>query len=192
MAARYAVAYSVAALFGPRLDDAVAMISAAGAWLLVNEVLVATAVRLRLGDSWTSTVVRLLREDGLSRLGLLALAPPVVARTVESNDKVSFELGWPFQAVTGEPRLARRPLPTSRPVPTPRRWIHSPRYGAIDNDRLSRYVSHFVPICYHLCCRPQDNVRGRARFQRARGLPVQPRCESASPENSLNRLMVST
>jgi diguanylate cyclase (GGDEF)-like protein len=51
----------------------------AGVWFAVNVAVVATAVWLRFGGGWLSTFRRVLREDALSTLALLALAPLVVA-----------------------------------------------------------------------------------------------------------------
>jgi diguanylate cyclase (GGDEF)-like protein len=49
------------------------------AWLVVNELLVLTAVWLRFRDSLPRTLTRTLRPDLLATLSLLALAPVIVA-----------------------------------------------------------------------------------------------------------------
>jgi diguanylate cyclase (GGDEF)-like protein len=49
------------------------------AWIVVNELLVTTAVWLRFGGRWSSTVSRTLRQDLLASLSLLAFGPLVVA-----------------------------------------------------------------------------------------------------------------
>jgi diguanylate cyclase (GGDEF)-like protein len=64
---------------GPGPVDVFLLATAAGVWLIVNDLVLATAVRLQLGDDWMSTVVRLLRREGPARLAMLALAPVVVA-----------------------------------------------------------------------------------------------------------------
>jgi diguanylate cyclase len=52
---------------------------AACVWFVVNVAVVATAVWLRFGGGWFATFRRVLREDALSTLALLALSPLVVA-----------------------------------------------------------------------------------------------------------------
>jgi diguanylate cyclase len=91
-AGRHAVAYGVAALVlhgggvprlvggvAPSVADVLVLVIAAGLWFLVNECLVTTAVWLRLGDDWVRTLLRTLRREAPSALGLLALGPIIVA-----------------------------------------------------------------------------------------------------------------
>ena len=89
--ARYALAFTVAGVLmamagvpplaagpGPGPVDVVVMAVAAAVWLVVNDLVAATAVWLQLGDDWLSTVVRLLRREGPGRLAMLAVAPLAV------------------------------------------------------------------------------------------------------------------
>jgi diguanylate cyclase (GGDEF)-like protein len=54
------------------------VIAAAGAWFVVNGLLVTTAVWLWVDGGWATTFTRRLREDSLTTLALLALGPLVV------------------------------------------------------------------------------------------------------------------
>jgi diguanylate cyclase (GGDEF)-like protein len=91
-AAQYALALAAAAavlrladmpaLFtadSPGVTGLLVFLAATAAWFVVNEGLVTTAVWLRFGGGWWSTLTRTLVPEALSTLGLLVLAPVVVA-----------------------------------------------------------------------------------------------------------------
>jgi diguanylate cyclase (GGDEF)-like protein len=61
------------------LVGVLAILAAAAVWFAVNDLLVTTAVWLRFGGGWLTSLTRTFRQDALSTLGLLALGPLVVA-----------------------------------------------------------------------------------------------------------------
>ncbi len=58
--------------------DVVAILGAGGAWFVANTVLATTAVAVSLGERWSTTLDRVLRQNTRATLSLLALGPLVV------------------------------------------------------------------------------------------------------------------
>lgn len=119
-AAQYALSLSAAALVlaitgGPalaadlRIDvvEVVAILAAAVAWFVVNDLLVSTAVWFRFGGEWRTQAGRSLSEEALSTLGLLALGPLIVATANFSPALVPLTL-IPLFAVNELTRLSQR------------------------------------------------------------------------------------
>ncbi|MGE5828867.1 MAG: putative bifunctional diguanylate cyclase/phosphodiesterase [Micromonosporaceae bacterium] len=91
-AAQYALALATAAVIlrvahvpplssgpSPGVTALLVFLGAAAAWFVVNQGLVSTAVWLRFGGGWWPNLTRTLVPEALSTLGLLVLAPIVVA-----------------------------------------------------------------------------------------------------------------
>ena len=57
----------------------IAVLLAAAAWFMINDLLVTTMVWLRFNGSWRQTLVDAFRQEALSTLALLALGPVVIA-----------------------------------------------------------------------------------------------------------------
>ncbi len=61
------------------LGGVIAILAASVVWFAVNDTLVTTAVWLRFGGRWVTTIARTFRQEALSTLALLTLGPLVVA-----------------------------------------------------------------------------------------------------------------
>jgi diguanylate cyclase len=123
---RYALAFTAAGVLlqvagvpplagptGPGLLDVVVLALAACLWLVLNDLVVATAVWVQLGDDWWATLTRLLRREGPARLAMLALAPLAVA-TGRTSATLLPLLVVPLVAVS---ELARRTGGEQRATP---------------------------------------------------------------------------
>jgi len=92
-------------VFRPTVGHALAVIGAAAAWFVVSELIVNTAVRLRFGGRWWSTVRSSLTFE-LQTTGALLLLAPVLAGAITTSPWLIALILVPLFAVYRSARIA--------------------------------------------------------------------------------------